>query len=243
MRRTWRRLRLSDLFAAEHVGALAVIVVVTAALVTGARRPGVHQLGARVLALVLVVDEVSWWIYLAIGGGLPGQREQPLPLQLCDVAILVAAAALWTRRPLFVEVAYFWGLAGTVQALITPDLPQHFPSYPYFQYYVAHGGVVAAALLLVVGLRIHPRPWSVVRVGALTLGYAALVGLVDAVTGADYLYLRAKPPTPTLLDVLGPWPWYLLSATVIGIILLAALDAPFRISRRSARTAPPTPRR
>ena len=227
---------MSGLFAAEHLGALAVIAVVAAALVAAARRPALQEWERRLLALVLVADEVSWWVYLGMGGGLPGQREQPLPLQLCDVAILVAAAALWTRLPLFVEVAYFWGLAGTVQALITPDLPQHFPSYPYFQYYVAHGGVVAAALVLVVGLRIHPRPWSVVRVGALTLGYAALVGLVDAVTGADYLYLRAKPPTPTLLDVLGPWPWYLLSATVIGIILLAALDAPFRISRRSART-------
>jgi len=234
---------LSDLFAAEHLGALAVIAVVAAALVAAVRRPALQEWEGRLLALVLVADEVSWWVYLAMGGGLPGQREQPLPLQLCDVAILVAAAALWTRRPLLVEVAYFWGLAGTVQALITPDLPQHFPSFPYFQYYVAHGGVVAAALVLVVGLRIRPRPWSVVRVGALTLGYAALVGLVDAVTGADYMYLRAKSPSPTLLDVLGPWPWYLLSATVIGIVLLAVLDAPFRISRGSARTAPLTPLR
>jgi len=243
MRRTVRRLRLTDLFASEHLGALAVIVVLTTALVAAARRRDLPEWGGRLLAIVLVADEVSWWIYLAMGGGLPGQREQPLPLQLCDVAILVAAAALWTRRPLLVEVAYFWGLAGTIQALITPDLPQHFPSYAYFQYYIAHGGVVAAALLLVVGLRIRPRPWSVVRVGALTLGYGALVGLVDAITGADYMYLRAKPPSPTLLDVLGPWPWYLLSATVIGVVLLAVLDAPFRISRGSARTAPLTPLR
>ena len=232
---------MTGLFAVEHLGALAVVAVLTAALVAAARRPGFERWGARVLALVLVADEVSWWLYLAMGGGLPGQREQPLPLQLCDVAILVAAAALWTRRPLLAEVAYFWGLAGTVQALITPDLPQHFPSYPYFQYYIAHGGVVAAAFVLVVGLRIRPRPWSVIRVGVLTLGYAALVGVVDAITGADYMYLRSKPPSPTLLDVLGPWPWYVLSATVIGIVLLAVLDAPFRISRGSARTAPLTP--
>jgi len=243
MRRTGRGLRLSDLLAAEHLGALAVVAVVTAALVAAARTRAFDEWGGRLLALVLVADEVSWWVYLATGGGLPGQREQPLPLQLCDVAILVAAAPLWTRRPLLVEVAYFWGLAGTAQALITPDLPQHFPSYPYFQYYIAHGGVVAAALVLVVGLRIHPRPWSVVRVGALTVGYAALVGLVDVVTGADYMYLRAKPPSPTLLDVLGPWPWYVLWAAAIGLVLLAMLDAPFRIRRWSARTAPLTPLR
>jgi len=142
---------------------------------------------------------------------------------------------LWTRRQRVVEVAYFWGLAGTIQALLTPDLPQHFPSYPYFQYYIAHGGVVAAALVLVVGLRRHPRRWAVAWVAGLTVAYAALVGFVDAVTGADYMYLRSKPPSATLLDVLGPWPWYILSAAAIAVCLFAILDAPFRLRRRDLR--------
>ncbi|TMD97775.1 MAG: TIGR02206 family membrane protein [Chloroflexi bacterium] len=229
---------MSGLVATEHVGAVVVIAVATAVLVVLARRgPGPWL---KVLALVLVLDEVSWWVYL-LAGGQPGSvLAQSLPLQLCDVAIFVTAAALWARAPLLVEVTYFWGLAGTLQALLTPDLPQHFPSYPYFQYYIAHGGVVASALLLVVGLRIHPRPGSLLRIAAVTLAYVALVGVVDAITGADYMYLRAKPPSATLLDVLGPWPWYLLGATAIGLVLFAVLDAPFRISRQAVRSAPLT---
>jgi len=229
---------MSGLVATEHVGAVLVIAVATAVLVVLARRgPGPWL---KVLALVLVLDEVSWWVYL-LAGGQPGSvLAQSLPLQLCDVAIFVTAAALWARAPLLVEVTYFWGLAGTLQALLTPDLPQHFPSYPYFQYYIAHGGVVASALLLVVGLRIHPRPGSLLRIAAVTLAYVALVGVVDAITGADYMYLRAKPPSATLLDVLGPWPWYLLGATAIGLVLFAVLDAPFRISREAVRSAPLT---
>jgi hypothetical integral membrane protein (TIGR02206 family) len=227
---------MSDLLTAEHVGALLVIAVSTAILVVLARkRPGSWLRG---LALVLVADEVSWWLFLAAGGGEPGQRAQPLPLQLCDVAILLAAAALWTRNRLLVEITYFWGLAGTLQALLTPDLgTQHYPGYPYFQYYIAHGGVVAAALVLVAGMRLHPRPWAVAQVALLTVAYAALVGLVDAVTGADYMYLRSKPPSPTLLDALGPWPVYVLEAGLIAVVLLAILDAPFRIGRlaRSAQ--------
>src|SRR5206468_2817543 len=83
--------------------------------------------------------EVSWWVYL-LAGGVPGSElAYSLPLQLCDAAIFVAAAALWTRRQVLVEVTYFWGLAGTIQALLTPGLPQHFPSYPYVQYYIALG--------------------------------------------------------------------------------------------------------
>ena len=217
---------MSELLIPEHVIALAAIAAATIALVVVARRsPGAWL---KVMAGVIVAVELSWWVYV-LAGGVPGATvAYSLPLQLCDAAIFVAAAALWTRHRLLAEVTYFWGLAGTIQALLTPDLPQQFPSYPYFQYYVAHGGVVAAALVLVVGLRIRPRPWSVVKVAAITLGYAAFVGLVDAVTGADYMYLRAKPPSPTLLDVLGPWPWYIGSAALIGVALFAALDAPFR---------------
>lgn len=221
---------MSDLGAPEHAWALVAIAASTVVLVVGARRrPGPWL---KVLAAVLVVDEVSWWVYLLFGG-VPGSRlAQSLPLQLCDVAIFVAAAALWTRGRLAVEVTYFWGLAGTIQALFTPDLPQHFPSYPYFQYYVAHGGVVAAALLLVVGMRLHPRPWAVLRVAALTIAYAVGVGAVDAITGANYMYLRSKPATQTLLDVLGPWPVYILSASLVAAVLLAVLDAPFRLGSR-----------
>jgi len=230
---------VTELLAPEHGAALVAIAGTTVVLVVLARRrPGAWL---RWMAVVLVVVEVSWWVYL-LAGGVPGSElAYSLPLQLCDAAIFVAAAALWTRRQVLVEVTYFWGLAGTIQALLTPDLPQHFPSYPYFQYYIAHGGVVAAALMLVVGLRIIPE--HLPRVIGITLGYVAFVGLVDAVTGANYMYLRAKPPTPTLLDVLGPWPVYILAATAIALGLFALLDAPFRFRRGAFRTAPTTPHR
>ena len=223
---------MSGLITVGHVAPLAVIAVATAALAVAARRrPGAWL---KVLAAVLVIDEVSWWVYLAGGGGTPDQRAQPLPLQLCDMAIFIAAAALWTRQALLVEVTYFWALAGTIQALLTPDLPQPLPTYPYFQYYIAHGGVVASALVLVVGLRIQPRPWAVVWVAGITIVYTALVGAVDAIAGADYMFLRAKPPSPTLFDLLGPWPWYVLSAAGVGLILFVILDAPFWPARAIA---------
>lgn len=220
------------MWSAEHLGALGVIAVAAASLVALARRrPGAW---IRLLALALVADEAVWLATLLVGGGEPGQRAQPLPLQLCDVAIFIAAFALWTRNQLAVEVTYFWGLAGTIQGLLTPDLPQQFPNYLYFQYYVAHGGVVAAALVLVIGLRLHPRRLGVVRIAAITIAYAAFVGLVDAVTGANYMYLRSKPASASLLDMLGPWPVYILSAAAIAIVLFAILDAPFRLGRRNA---------
>ncbi len=221
---------------AEHLGAMAAIAATTATLVAAARlRPGPWTLtGGRALAVVLVGDEVAWWIYLVATHANRAELLYALPFQLCDAAIFVSAAALWSRRQILVEVTYFWGLAGTIQAIITPDLPQHFPSFPFIQYYVAHGGVVAAALFLVVGLGQWPRRRAVIWVAALTIVYAGFVGLLDAVTGADYMYLRAKPASPTLLDLLGPWPWYIGWAALIGIALFLILDAPFVISGKGS---------
>jgi hypothetical integral membrane protein (TIGR02206 family) len=230
---------VSNLLAPEHVGALVVIAAAAGALVIFARKRPDGWL--RWMAVALVGVELSWWAYV-LGGGVPGSElAYTLPLQLCDAAIFVAAAALWTRRQIVVEVTYFWGLAGTIQALLTPDLPQHFPSYPYFQYYLAHGGVVAAALLLVVGLRIRPR--HPLQVAGLTVVYTALVGVVDLVSGANYMYLRAKPPAATLLDVLGTWPIYILVAAAIAFALLAALYAPFWLRPAASRNAPTRPPR
>jgi hypothetical integral membrane protein (TIGR02206 family) len=218
------------LLSTEHLLAVTAIVVITAVLVAAARlRPGPWtRIACIALAVILVGAEVGWWAYLATTHSTGADLASALPLQLCDAAIFVAAAALILRKQLLVEVTYFWGLAGTIQAVITPDLPQHFPTFPFFQYYVAHGGIVAAALFLVVGLGQWPRRDAVLRVAGITIVYALLVGAIDAATGANYMYLRSKPASASLLDLLGPWPVYIAWASLVGAALLLILDAPFR---------------
>src|SRR5438309_9592346 len=169
---------MGRLLAPEHAWAVVVIAGATAALVATARlRPGPWtQFAARALAVVLVGDEVAWWMYLVVTHANRADLLYALPFQLCDAAIFISAAALWSRRQILVEVTYFWGLAGTIQAIITPDLPQHFPTFPIIQYYVAHGGVVAAGLFLLVALGQWPRRRVVIGVAALTIFSAAFVG-------------------------------------------------------------------
>ena len=207
---------------------------------TARRRPGPWRVTtARVLALVLGADAVSYSVGLAVRGTWSAKTS--LPLALCDAGVLVAAAACWWRDALLVELTYFWGLAGTLQAVATPDLNVGFPHLVFFQYVVGHVGIVMTALFLVVGMGIVPRRGSVVRVFLITLGYTAVVGIVDALTGANYMFLRSPPGEWTLLRVLGPWPWYVPSAAGVALALLTVLDAPFWPGRRNTSVRPASP--
>jgi hypothetical integral membrane protein (TIGR02206 family) len=213
--------------------AVSIGAVVCCGLTLVARlHPGDWTLiASRVLAVVLATDSVTSVVRPIADGTFTVQAS--LPLSLCDVAIVIAAFACWMPwRPLLVELTYFWGLAGSLQAVLTPDLTQQFPDLQFFVYVAGHVGIVTAAIYLVVGMQCRPRRRSVPRIWLITAAFAAAVGAVDAATGANYMFLRAKPPTASLLSVLGPWPWYIASAAALALLLLVVLDAPFWPGRR-----------
>jgi hypothetical integral membrane protein (TIGR02206 family) len=217
--------------SAEHVLPLALLVVVGVILCVAARRAPGRWIDAvaAIIAFTLVAAELSWQPYV-----LANHIWSPaasLPVQLCDIAGFVAAAALLWRQILLVEVAYFWGLGGTLQAVLTPDLKDHFPSFPYLQFYVTHDLVILAAVFLVFGLTLRPRRGAVRRIFLLTVGFAVVVGLIDLVTGGNYMYLRQVPVSGSLLDLMGPWPWYIAAGAVLTLVALVILDAPLRLSR------------
>ncbi|HEX9096137.1 MAG TPA: TIGR02206 family membrane protein [Candidatus Dormibacteraeota bacterium] len=215
----------------EHLVPLALLVIVATALCTATRRaPGRWTgIAAAMIAAAIIVTELSWQPYVLVNRSWSAAFS--LPVQLCDVGGFVAAAALLWRQALLVEIAYFWGVGGTLQALLTPDLRDHFPSFPYLQFYATHDLVVLAALFLVVGLGLQPRAGAVRRIFLLTLAFAAVVGLLDLVTGGNYLYLRQVPAQGSLLSLMGPWPWYIAVGALLTLIVLAVLDTPFRFSR------------
>jgi hypothetical integral membrane protein (TIGR02206 family) len=226
------------ILSVEHLVPLALLVVVAALLCVAARRaPGRWiNVVAAIIALVLVIAELSWQPYVLANQAWSAGAS--LPIQLCDVGGFVAAAALLWRRLLLVEIAYFWGLGGTLQAVLTPDLgDKHFPSFPYLQFYVTHDLVILAALFMVIGLALYPRPGAVRRIFLLTLAFAVVVGLIDLVTGGNYMYLRQVPASGSLLNLMGPWPWYIAAGAVLTLVVLAILNAPFRLSRLGGHDA------
>jgi hypothetical integral membrane protein (TIGR02206 family) len=220
-------------FAGEHVAALAAMAALATLSTWAARdRPGAWiVVFARTLAVLMLAAYLAENIAIVVRG--TWSLERSLPLQLTDAVTIVAALALWNPRPLVFELAYFWGLTASLQAVLTPDLDSAFPSLFFFTYFATHCGAVVAAVFLAWGCRLVPRQGAVVRIFAATAAFAAVAGLGDLLTGGNYMFLREKPETASLLDLMGPWPWYILTGALLAIAMFAALDVPFRGRRRA----------
>lgn len=84
-----------------------------------------------------------------------------------------------------------------------------------------------------IGLRLVPRRWAVWRVYALTAAFAVAAAIGCLATGGNYMFLRRKPASGSILDPLGPWPWYVLGAAAFGLAMLLVLEAMTRAVRRA----------
>jgi hypothetical integral membrane protein (TIGR02206 family) len=221
-------------FGPEHLGTLAGLALLAWLLVRLVRSGGPDsrsrgRLVRGVLAAILVGG-----LGFALVGELPLRGLdwlEILPLHLCDLAVLIAVLALLTRRRLACEMLYFWGLSGTLIATITPDVDRGFPDSRCLSFFALHGAVAIAAVVMTFGVGVRPRPGANWRALAITNAYALLAAAIDLATGENYLYLRAKPSQPSMLDFMGPWPWYILAADALALVLFWLLMLPFRGER------------
>jgi len=208
------------LFGPLHWSLLLTTAVLAYALCFLCRTGRVSKDAVRfVLGYGLALNEFGWWSFRYSHEGL---RISNLPLQLCDVSLWATVLACILLKPLLVEFAYFAGIAGAGMALVTPDLWSPWPSYPAVYFFVTHGGIVIANIVLVYGGIASLRKGALWRAFAILLAFAAAVGVFNAVFKTNYMYLCSKPKSATLLDALGPWPVYLVAAfgLALGLYLL-----------------------
>lgn len=209
-----------------HLSLIAVIAVAAIALSMLCRARRIPPKAARLaLGYGLAANELVWWCFRYSHEGVHATN---LPLQLCDLTVWTSVAACLTLGPGVVEFAYFAGVAGAGMAVATPNLWSPWPSYPAIYFFVAHGGIVVAVCALVFGRIATLRPGAVWRAFGWLAAYASVLGVVDALTGADYMFLCRKPKNPSLLDAFGPWPVYLAPAAIAALGLFWLLWLPIR---------------
>jgi hypothetical integral membrane protein (TIGR02206 family) len=232
-------------FGLSHWTALGITVAAAAVMVRMHRsagasarlRHGVNSVLAGLLLLAVAADPLLTWLRHRSEPEMALRliRETALPLYLCDAAAVILAVALLTRRRCWVEVGYLWGLAGAVQGLLTPTLQYDWPSAEYFAFFIEHGGAPVAAVGLVFGMGLRPQPGAFRRGVLWGWVYMGVVGLLNFPLGTNYGFLRRKPEVASILDYMGPEPWYLIPLQGVAILFFALLLLPFRREWRIRR--------
>ena len=205
-------------------------------------RQGEKEFRSRIVssgfALLLLAQIIAQFLY-SERGTAPRWQEM-MPLHLCDLALFSCVFACISRKQVFFEIAYFWGLAGTIHGLFTPDLDTGFPAVQFWLFFIGHGGIVGCILYLVAGLRFRPIAKSVSRAYLMLLAYGVISGVFNAFFGTNYGYTRAKPGSGSLMDFLGDWPWYIVSLAVLAVVSFLILYLPWWIKDRLGQEVPET---
>jgi len=188
-----------------------------------------HSLGIFVSLTVLVFH-----IYLFSQGGY--NLITDLPLFLCSFLALFIFLFTCCRRYWLYEILLFWILAGTSQAIITPDISDGFPSFEYIRYWIAHIGLVIIILYATFVFNMRPTLKSVFKSFLAIQVFFVFSLLINYALGANYSYLNRKPNMPSALDYLGDWPNYILVVELLLIPYFLIIYLPFYISKRRHKT-------
>ena len=180
-------------------------------------------------AIAIVVNETALHIWSAYWG--IWNIQTMLPLHACSVIIWLSAYMLVTKNYTIYELVYFVGLGGAMQAVLTPAdaAAYNFPHFRIMQTFIAHGLLINIAVYMTVVEGFRPTLQSFKRVFIWLNLYMVVIFFVNLAIGSNYLFVAHKPDFPTILDLLSPWPWYILELEAVGFAIFFILYIPFLI--------------
>jgi hypothetical integral membrane protein (TIGR02206 family) len=220
------------LFSRSHLLTIGIILALCILLFVTRNEVRKKQRNYRFLlvSILLMVDFLQqfWLIHERAWSA-----KSDLPLHLSDLAVILAIAMLLTRSHKLFQFMYFAGLGSSIQAILTPDLGKFsFPHFRYFEFFVSHGGVVLACFFMVFVYKYKPTLRSMWVTILIVNLYAACLFFINKAMGANYLYIMKKPENASILNILGPWPWYLIPMEVVMILSFYILYSPFWIKKK-----------
>ncbi|MEP6698231.1 MAG: TIGR02206 family membrane protein [Verrucomicrobiota bacterium] len=219
-------------FGVAHLIVIALTItlpLVFAAMARRTRSVALNRVFSAAIAALLVVNYVGYIVYRARQGTI--DWTEMLPMQLCDWTMFVVIIALATGgRRSWLEVGYFWGIGGSLQAILTPNLQFGFPDFRFLSFFADHCGIVVGVLFLMLSLRFRPDLRSIWRTLIWSEIYLVVTLLVDRLTGVNYGFLLHKPEAFSILSYLSDGRLlYILQMNGLALVFFALLYAPFAI--------------
>lgn len=220
-----------QLFGREHLIALGMITLFAFSFLyfRGLWDEKQRKTVRLVLAGIVALNELALHVWSAYWGIWDIQTM--LPLHLCSVMVWLSIYMLVTRNQTIYELVYFLGLGGAMQAVLTPAdaAAYNFPHFRILQTFIAHGLLINIAIYMTVVEGLRPTWQSFKRIFIWTNLYLVAIFFLNQAIGSNYLFVAHKPDFPTLLDMLAPWPWYILQLEGVAFTIFLLLYIPFLV--------------
>jgi hypothetical integral membrane protein (TIGR02206 family) len=156
-----------------------------------------------------------------------------LPLYLCSLLGLLIPVFAYYRKYWMYEILLFWIIGGTLQAVLTPDIPFGFPNFDYFRYWIVHLGLLTVIFYVTFVFNFRPKLKSVFKSFFALQVYVIAIVVINYTLNANYFYLNEKPKSASLLDFFGEWPIYIIVVQLIVIPLFLLIYLPFYLSEKN----------
>ena len=221
-------------YSTSHSVVMLIAVALIASIFVANKKLNYQQnlLIGRSLSLFLALTVVVYTIFEIVFGRFTIAED--LPLSTCNLFCILAPWLFWRPNFKFFVVVYFLVMAGTLQAVLTPDLYRGFPSYGFFKYWITHVGLVLLVIHYLVCFELYPTAKSMLSAFAWLNIYVLALFPINFLLGANYFYLMAKPINPSVLDYFGPWPIYILVAELLVMGFFAIAMLPVILVKRIA---------
>jgi hypothetical integral membrane protein (TIGR02206 family) len=217
-----------EMYSMSHLVILAILVFISATLFM--KRDKLQHSRLRPFELTaawsLFFFELAFQAWLAVAGNW--KASDSIPLELCSISLILTIILLITEKKLVYELLLFTALLGASQALLTPLLFFDFPHFRYFHFFYTHMMMIWAVLYFTWIKGYRPTIYSVLKVFIFFNILLPVVIMINKLTGGNYMFLSHKPETASLLDYLGPYPWYILSLEGMVIVLSLLVWLVFR---------------
>lgn len=224
-----------EMFSVIHLATILVLLCLILLLFLGRRFIRAHtdrlKFWERLAAISLFAMEISYHLWMSMTGRWGA--EDSLPLELCSISLLAAIILLWTGDRRLVDFVVFAGIGGALQAVITPVLDMNFPHFRFFHFFYTHAGIILTGLYFVWVKNYRPTFRGVLKTMIAVNALLPIIMAANWLFDGNYMFLRMKPQNGSLLDFLGPYPWYILSLEAVAFIMFSLIWLLLR--KRSSR--------
>lgn len=227
-----------EMFSSAHLAAIVALFFVIILLFLSRKKWSFksHNIRRteRLFASSLLIMDIFYHIWLFQAGRW--NISNSLPLELCSISLVMTIILLWTSNKHVYDFVFYAGIGGALQAVATPVLDMGFPHFRFFHFFYTHIGIVITALYFTWVKGYRPTFKGIIKTMVALNVLLPIVLAINIFFQGNYMFLRAKPTNGSLLDFLGPYPWYILSLEGVTFFIFVVLWLIFRKKEGSANT-------